>query len=165
MMIVNTSWTVKATHLSEDLRVTLQKLSTLHKLYNTGEIVKEAYDKICNHYETTIQSLTHCRQLLSQNAEKRLEELTATADRLEFLLAKSKLERSLGYIDEDACSLIADAIRDSLKRTLTEKKDAEATIDKLAEVSMPQETSAPPRVKREDSSSQSIVLRIKEAGL
>ena len=163
MMIVNTSWTVKATRLSEDLRVILQKLSTLNKLYNTGEIVKEVYDKIRAPYETTIHSLTQRRQLLSQNAEERLEELTATVDHLEFLLAKSKLERSLGYVDEDACSLIADVLRDSLNRALTEKNEAEATIDALAEVSMPPETSAPPRVKREGASP--IVLHVKEAGL
>jgi hypothetical protein len=163
MMIVNTSWTVKATRLSEDLRVILQKLSVLNKLYNTGEIVTEVYDKIRNHYETTIHSLTQRRQLLSQNAEERLEELTATVDHLEFLLAKSKLERSLGYVDEGACSLIADSLRDSLNRALTEKNDAETTIDALAEVSMPPETSAPPRVKREGVSP--IVLSVKEAGL
>jgi hypothetical protein len=165
MMIVDTSWTVKATRLSEDLRVILQKLSALHKLYNTGEIVKEAYDKIRNHYETTIHSLTQRRQILTQNAEERLEELTATAGHLEFLLAKSKLQCSLGYVDEDACSLVADALRDSLKRALTEKNDAEATIDALAEVSMPPETSASPRLKSEDASSQPIMLHIKEAGL
>lgn len=165
MMIVDTSWTVKASRLSEDLRVILQKLSALHKLYNTGEIVKDAYDKIRTHYETTIHSLTHRRQLLTQNAEERLEELTATTDRLEFLLAKSKLECSLGYIDEDACSLVADALRDSLKRASTEKHDAEATIDALAEVSKPPETSAPPRGEREDASSPPIMLHIKEAGL
>jgi hypothetical protein len=165
MMIVNTSWTAKASRLSEELRVILQKLSALHKLYNTGEIVKEPYDKIRNHYETTIHSLTQRRQLLSQNAEERLEELAATTDHLELLLAKSKLEHSLGYIDEDACSLIVDTLRDSLKRTLTEKNEAEATIDALAEVSMPPETSASPRVNSENASSQPIVLRIKEAGL
>jgi hypothetical protein len=165
MMIVNTSWTVKATRLSEDLRVILQKLSALHKLYNTDEIVKEAYVKIRHHYETTIHSLTQRRQSLTQNAEERLEELTATADHLEFLLAKSKLECSLGYVDEDACSLVTDALRDSLKRALTEKSDAEATIDALAEVSMPPETSASPRVKSEDASGQPIMLHIKEAGL
>ena len=163
MMIVNTSWTVKATRLSNDLRVILQKLSVLNKLYNTGEIVKEAYDKIRSHYETMIRSLTQRRQLLSQNAEKRLEELIATVVQLEFLLAKSKLERSFGYVDEDTCNLIADALRDSLNRALTEKNEAETTIDALAEVSIPPETSAPPKVKREGASP--IVLHIKEAKL
>ena len=163
MMIVNTSWTVKTTRLSDDLRVTLQKLSVLNKLYNTSEIEKEAYDKIRSHYETTIHSLTQRRQLLSKNAEERLEELIASIIQLESLLAKSKLERSLGYTDENTCNLIADALRDSLNRALTEKNEAETTIDALAEVSKPPETSAPPKVKRDDVSP--IVLHIKEARL
>ena len=163
MMIVNTSWTVKTTRLSDDLRVILQKLSVLNKLYNIGEIEKEAYDKIRSHYETTIHSLTQRRQLLSKNAEERLEELIAMIIQLESLLAKSKLERSLGYVDEKTCNLIVDALRDSINRALTEKNEAETTIDALAEVSMPPETSAPPKVKREGASP--IVLHIKEARL
>jgi hypothetical protein len=164
-MIVDTSWTVQATQLQEAVHGLLRKLSALDDLYATGEIVKDAYDTIREDYETTLHSLTHRRQQLALHAKERSDELTAAVSRLEVLLATSKLEHALGYLEDDAARLIVNALRDGLRRAVTEKQEVEATIDALAEVSPPPETSAPPTVPREDASSPPILLRIKEAGL
>jgi len=164
-MIVNTSWAEQATRLRGDILGLLQKLSAMDTLYATNEIVKDAYDAIRADYETTLQTLTQRQHHLSQLAKERSDALAAALRRLEELVATSKLEHALGYLEDAAAHLIADALRDALRRARTEKQEADATIDALAEVSLPPETSAPPTALRKDVSGAPILLRIQEAGL
>jgi len=164
-MIVNTSWAEQATRLRGDILGLLRKLSALDALYATHEIVKDAYDAIRADYETTLQALTQRQHRLSQLAKERSDALATAVRRLEELVATSKLEHALKYLEDDAAHLIADALRDGLRRARTEKQEADATIDALAEVSLPPETSAPPTAPRKDAPSAPILLRIHEASL
>lgn len=164
-MIVNTSWAEQATRLRGDILGLLRKLSALDALYATNEIVKDAYDAIRADYETTLQALTQRQHRLSQLAKERSDALATALRRLEELVATWKLEHALGYLEDDATRLIADALRDGLRRARTEKQEADATIDALAEVSLPPETSAPPTAPRKAAPSAPILLRLQEAGL
>ncbi len=164
-MAVTTSWAEQATRLRGDILGLLRKLSALDALYAANEIVEDAYDAIRADYDTTLQALTQRRHRFAQLAKDRSDALTAAVHRLEELIATSKLEHALGYLEDDAASLIADALQDSLRRARMEKQEADATIDALAEVSLPPETSAPPTAPRKDGAGVPILLRIQEAGL
>ena len=163
-LVLNTSWTERATRLSQDVSVMLQKISVLNKLYTNGEVVQHVYEKIQGRYETAFQSLLDRRQRLSKNAKDRLDALSARVDRIELLLVNVKVERSLEYVDNEAYNTTYEALHELLAKTVMEKNEVQATLTKLTDATTPPEPSTSPEAKRETPSIQPIPLHVQEAG-
>jgi hypothetical protein len=156
-LILNTSWTVQAKNVETELTTAFRKISVLNKLYNDGEIPKEAYLKIQEQNENLIQSLTKRYELLINSAKVRLETLNSQLEHMELLLANLKIDRVLEIVNENDYSALSRSLQLILNHTLVEKKDIEITLKELYS------GSSEPPLTSEDGSIQPILLRIQES--
>jgi len=159
LLILNNSWSIRANKVETELTIAYQKISVLNKLYNNGEITKEAYLKIQETSENVIKSLTKRYESLINHASERLDDLNSQIEYMELLLANLKVDQALELVKENDYSTITESLQIILNQATAEKKDIEITLKELSSESLG--TS----LKNKDVSIQPILLRIQEAGL
>jgi len=173
-LVLDESWRTRSENLRRELSVAIRKTSALNRLYNEGEVSKEAYDGLNSDYGSAVASLSKRKETLQQRIEERSKSSSSQIREMESYLVNLKIGHELGEVDNEAYLSGRDALGKLLSQLQAELKDLEAARLCLLEpspalerpvertVERPVERRLPP-IALEPLQNMPIVVRIREA--
>jgi len=168
ILILDENWKTKAENLVQNLSLSMRKVSALNKLYKSGEISREDYEKLEKDFDTAVQDLKMHRESLLDGLGERSKALSVKLKDVEDHFVNVKVAHELGEMDDEVYRISRDALHDLINRLQTEQKDIEAAQESLRETSASVEKvetiEKPTQIELEEIPPEApIVLRIEEA--
>jgi len=168
ILVLDESWKTKAVNLAQNLIFNMRRISALNKLYNSGEIPRDAYESLGKDFDIMVQDLKARRGNLLDKLGERSKTLDVKLKEVENYFVNVKVAHELGEMDDEAYKISRDALRDLINRLQMEQKDVKAAQEGLQEIPTPAETSErlekPAQIEPQEKPSETpIVLRIEEA--